>query len=79
VAINLMHIPEGQWMDALDLPARLAGRPGWLPRVMEALGDSPRAHPTVSVAFGLLVFLGLAIHLGRVALRTPEAPKPGSG
>ena len=28
VVINLLHIPEGGWMDALDVPARLAGHPG---------------------------------------------------
>jgi putative OPT family oligopeptide transporter len=79
VAVNLMHIPEGQWMDKLDLPARLVGRPGLIPRVVEALGDSPRAHPMASLAFGLLVFLALAFHLGRVAVRTPEAPEAHTG
>jgi putative OPT family oligopeptide transporter len=73
VAVNLMHIPEGQWMDKLDIPARLIGRPGVLARLVEALGDSPQAHPLASIAFGLVVFLGLAFHLGRVAVRTPEA------
>jgi putative OPT family oligopeptide transporter len=79
VAVNLLHIPEGQWMDKLDLPARLVGRPGLVPRVVEALGDSPRAHPMASLAFGLLVFLALAFHLGRVAVRTPEAPEARTG
>jgi len=79
VAVNLMHIPEGQWMDKLDLPARLVGRPGLVPRLVEALGDSPRAHPTASLAFGLLLFLALAFHLGRVAVRTPEAPEAHTG
>ena len=78
VVINLLHIPEGGWMDALDIPARLAGHPGWLPRVIEALGDSPRAHPVASVVFGLGVFCALAFHLGRVALRTREAEGPHS-
>jgi putative OPT family oligopeptide transporter len=74
VVINLLHIPEGGWMDALDLPARLAGHPGWLPRLVEALGDSPRAHPLWSIVFGLSLFGALALHLGRVALRT-RAPE----
>jgi putative OPT family oligopeptide transporter len=75
VVINLLHIPEGGWMDALDIPSRLAGHPGWLPRLVEALGDSPRAHPAASVALGLVVFGALALYLGRVALRTPRAPE----
>jgi hypothetical protein len=40
VAINLLHIPEGGWMNALDLPARLAGRSGWLAGLVEALGQA---------------------------------------
>ncbi|MGZ3480679.1 MAG: OPT/YSL family transporter [Myxococcaceae bacterium] len=78
VVINLLHIPEGGWMDALDVPARLAGHPGWLPRLVEALGDSPRAHPAASLIFGLVVFGALAVHLGRVALGTREAEGPHS-
>ena len=74
VVINLLHIPEGGWMDALDIPSRLSGHPGWLPRLVEALGDSPRAHPVASVAFGLFLFGLLALHLGRVAVRTPREP-----
>jgi putative OPT family oligopeptide transporter len=79
VAVNLMHIPEGGWMDALDLPSRLAGGPGWLPALVEALGDSPRAHPLASVLFGAFLFLCLAVHLWRVAVRTPDAEQAGTG
>jgi putative OPT family oligopeptide transporter len=79
VVINLLHIPAGgSWIDALDVPARLAGRPGWLARVVEAVGDSPRAHPASSIGLGLVLFCLLALHLGRVALRTREAEGPGS-
>ena len=78
VVINLLHIPEGGWLDALDLPARLAGRLGIVPRIIEALGDSPRAHPVWSLLFGLVVFVALAAYLGRVALRTREAEEPRS-
>jgi putative OPT family oligopeptide transporter len=79
VVINLLHIPAGgSWIDALDVPARLAGRPGWIARVVEAVGDSPRAHPAVSIGVGLVLFCLLALHLGRVALRTREAEGPGS-
>ncbi len=79
VVINLLHIPAGgSWIDALDVPARLAGRPGWIARVVEAVGDSPRAHPAASIGLGLLLFALLAIHLGRVALRTREAEGPHS-
>jgi hypothetical protein len=77
VAVNLLHIPEGGWMDALDVPARLAGHPGWLPRLVEALGDSPRAHPLASIGLGLFLFGCLAVHLGRVALRSPPAASAG--
>ena len=77
VVINLLHIPAGgAWIDALDVPARLAGRPGWVTRVVEAVGDSPRAHPGASIGLGLLLFGLLAVHLGRVALRTREANGP---
>ena len=79
VAVNLLHIPEGGWMDALDLPSRLAGRPGWLPALVEALGDSPRAHPVASVLFGSVLFLALATHLWRVAVRTPDAERSAAG
>ena len=79
VVINLLHIPAGgSWIDALDVPARLAGRPGWIARVVEAVGDSPRAHPAASIGLGLVLFCLLALHLGRVALRTREAEGPGS-
>ena len=79
VVINLLHIPAGgSWIDALDVPARLAGRPGWIARVVEAVGDSPRAHPAASIGLGLVLFCLLALHLGRVALRTREADAPGS-
>jgi len=79
VAVNLLHIPAGgAWMDALDLPARLAGRPGWLPALVEALGDSPRAHPVASLVLGLVLFGALAAHLGRVALRPGAAQKASS-
>jgi hypothetical protein len=78
VVINLLHIPEGGWMDALDVPARLAGHPGLVPRLVEAVGDSPRAHPVASLVFGLMVFGALAVHLGRVALGTREAEGPHS-
>jgi len=77
VVINLLRIPAGgSWIDALDVPARLAGRPGWLPRMLEAVGDSPRAHPVASIALGLVLFGLLALYLGRVALRTREADGP---
>jgi hypothetical protein len=77
VIINLLHIPAGgAWIDALDVPARLAGRPGWIARVVEAVGDSPRAHPAASVGLGLVLFCLLAVYLGRVALRTREANGP---
>ena len=79
VAVNLLHIPEGGWMDALDLPSRLAGRPGWLAGLVEALGDSPRAHPVASVLFGMVLFLALAFHLWRVAVRTPDAERSAAG
>ena len=79
VVINLLHIPAGgSWIDTLDVPARLAGRPGWIARVVEAVGDSPRAHPAASIGLGLVLFCLLALHLGRVALRTREAEGPGS-
>ncbi|HEY1908423.1 MAG TPA: oligopeptide transporter, OPT family [Myxococcaceae bacterium] len=79
VVINLLHIPAGgSWIDALDVPARLAGRPGWIAGVVEAVGDSPRAHPAASIGLGLVLFCLLALHLGRVALRTREAEGPGS-
>jgi hypothetical protein len=79
VVINLLHIPAGgSWIDALDVPARLAGRPGWIARVVEAVGDSPRAHPAASIGVGLVLFSLLALHLGRVALRTREAEAPRS-
>jgi putative OPT family oligopeptide transporter len=79
VVINLLHIPAGgSWIDALDVPARLAGRPGWISRVVEAVGDSPRAHPAASIGLGLVLFCLLALHLGRVALRTREAEGPRS-
>jgi putative OPT family oligopeptide transporter len=77
VIINLLHIPAGgAWIDALDMPARLAGRPGWIARVVEAVGDSPRAHPAASIGLGLVLFCLLAVYLGRVALRTREANGP---
>jgi len=80
VVINLLHIPAGgAWIDALDVPGLLAGRPGWIARVVEAVGDSPRAHPAASIGLGLLLFGLLALQLGRVALRTPgkaEGPHP---
>jgi putative OPT family oligopeptide transporter len=77
VVINLLHIPAGgAWIDALDVPAHLAGRPGWLARVVEAVGDSPRADPVASIGLGLVLFCLLAVHLGRVALRTREANGP---
>lgn len=77
VIINLLHIPAGgAWIDALDVPARLAGRPGWIARVVEAVGDSPRAHPAASIGLGLVLFCLLAVYLGRVALRTREANGP---
>jgi OPT oligopeptide transporter protein len=77
VVINLLRIPAGgSWIDALDVPARLAGRPGWIPRMLEAVGDSPRAHPVASIALGLVLFGLLALYLGRVALRTREADGP---
>ncbi|RPH70522.1 MAG: oligopeptide transporter, OPT family [Myxococcaceae bacterium] len=77
VVINLLHIPAGgSWIDALDVPAHLAGRPGWIARVVEAVGDSPRAHPAASITLGLILFCLLALHLGRVALRTREANGP---
>ncbi len=79
VVINLLHIPAGgAWMDALDVPARLAGRPGWLARVVEAVGDSPQAHPVASIGLGLVLFFLLAVYLGRVALGTREAQGPRS-
>jgi hypothetical protein len=46
--------------------------------VVEAVGDSPRAHPAASIGLGLILFCLLALHLGRVALRTREAEGPGS-
>jgi putative OPT family oligopeptide transporter len=74
VVLNLLRIPAGgAWMDAIDVPARLAGRPGWLARLVEAVGDSPRAHPAASITLGLVLFAVLALHLGRVALRTRGA------
>ncbi|HZJ54709.1 MAG TPA: oligopeptide transporter, OPT family [Myxococcaceae bacterium] len=77
VVINLLHIPAGgSWIDALDVPAHLAGRPGWIARVVEAVGDSPRAHPVASITLGVVLFSLLALHLGRVALRTREANGP---
>ena len=77
VVINLLHIPAGgSWIEALDVPARLAGRPGWIARVVEAVGDSPRAHPVASITLGLVLFGLLALYLGRVALRTREANGP---
>jgi hypothetical protein len=77
VVINLLRIPAGgSWIDALDVPARLAGRPGWIPRMVEAVGDSPRAHPVASITLGLVLFGLLALYLGRVALRTREANGP---
>jgi len=79
VVINLLHIPAGgSWIDALDVPARLAGRPGWIAGVVQAVGDSPRAHPAASIGLGLVLFCLLALHLGRVALRTREAEGPRS-
>jgi putative OPT family oligopeptide transporter len=76
VVINLLHIPAGgAWIDALDVPARLAGRPGWVARLVEAVGDSPRAHPALSIGVGLVLFGLLALYLGRVALRTPREPE----
>jgi uncharacterized oligopeptide transporter (OPT) family protein len=77
VVINLLHIPAGgAWIDALDVPARLAGRPGWFARVVEAVGDSPRADPVASITLACVLFCLLAVHLGRVALRTREAHGP---
>ena len=77
VVINLLHIPAGgAWIDALDVPAHLAGRSGWIARVVEAVGDSPRAQPVASIVLGLVLFCLLALHLGRVALRTREANRP---
>jgi len=74
VVINLLHIPAGgAWIDALDVPARLAGRPGWIARAVEAVGDSPRADPVASITLGCVLFCLLAVYLGRVALRTREA------
>jgi OPT oligopeptide transporter protein len=79
VVINLLRIPAGgAWVDAEDLPARLAGRPGWIARVVEAVGDSPQAHPTASIVVGLVLFGALALYLGRVALGTREAEGPHS-
>ncbi|HET9158775.1 MAG TPA: hypothetical protein VFN91_19030, partial [Myxococcaceae bacterium] len=66
----------GAWVDALDVPARLSGRPGWIARVVEAVGDSPRAHPAASIGLGLVLFCLLAVYLGRVALGTREAKGP---
>jgi len=77
VVINLLRIPAGgAWVDGLDVPARLSGRPGWIARVVEAVGDSPRAHPAASIGLGLVLFCLLAVYLGRVALRTREAKGP---
>jgi putative OPT family oligopeptide transporter len=77
VVINLLHIPAGgAWIDALDVPSHLAGRSGWIARVLEAVGDSPRAQPVPSIGLGLVLFCLLALHLGRVAVRTREADRP---
>src|SRR5262249_25528417 len=43
------------------------------------LGDSPGAHPVASVVFGAILFLALAVHLYRVAVRTPDAERAATG
>src|SRR5262249_58015878 len=63
VVINLLRIPAGgAWVDAVDLPARLAGRPGGIARVGEAGRGPPPGPPPAPHAGGVarVRALGLA-------------------
>ena len=64
-----------RWTSRRIWPAGRGGSPGWWRRS----GDSPRAQPVASIVLGLVLFCLLALHLGRVALRTREANRRTSG